>query len=89
MAVSSYGNIHEVQWYGENYQRPGHQYRGARGDHCRRYCGYRFDIALFVGEFEIRQPNTLKVCTMLDKPSQRKMTIQPDYNGFEIPNVLW
>jgi hypoxanthine phosphoribosyltransferase len=35
-----------------------------------------------------RRPNSLKVCTMLDKPSQRKMTIQPDYNGFEIPDVF-
>jgi hypoxanthine phosphoribosyltransferase len=35
-----------------------------------------------------RRPNSLKVCTMLDKPSQRKIQIQPDYNGFEIPNVF-
>jgi hypoxanthine phosphoribosyltransferase len=35
-----------------------------------------------------RRPNSLKIATMLDKPSQRKMTIQPDYNGFEIPNVF-
>ena len=35
-----------------------------------------------------RRPGSLKVATMLDKPSQRKMHIQPDYNGFEIPNVF-
>ena len=35
-----------------------------------------------------RRPSSLKVATMLDKPSQRKMQIQPDYNGFEIPNVF-
>jgi hypoxanthine phosphoribosyltransferase len=35
-----------------------------------------------------RRPNSLKVSTMLDKPSQRKMQIRPDYNGFEIPNVF-
>jgi hypoxanthine phosphoribosyltransferase len=35
-----------------------------------------------------RRPNSLKVCTILDKPSQRKVQIQPDYNGFEIPNVF-
>jgi hypoxanthine phosphoribosyltransferase len=35
-----------------------------------------------------RRPASLKVATMLDKPSQRKMQIQPDYNGFEIPDVF-
>ncbi|HBF39914.1 MAG TPA: hypoxanthine phosphoribosyltransferase [Firmicutes bacterium] len=35
-----------------------------------------------------RRPTSLKVATMLDKPSQRKMQIQPEYNGFEIPDVF-
>ena len=33
-----------------------------------------------------RQVNSLKICTLLDKPSRRKVAIQPDYNGFEIPD---
>jgi hypoxanthine phosphoribosyltransferase len=35
-----------------------------------------------------RRPNSIKIATMLDKPSQRKMVIRPDYNGFEISNVF-
>jgi hypoxanthine phosphoribosyltransferase len=35
-----------------------------------------------------RQPHSIKIATMLDKPSQRKVQLQPDYNGFEIPNVF-
>lgn len=35
-----------------------------------------------------RQPKTIKVCTLLDKPSRRITPIQPDYNGFEIPDVF-
>ena len=35
-----------------------------------------------------RQPKSLKVCTLLDKPSRRQTEIHPDYNGFEIPDVF-
>lgn len=35
-----------------------------------------------------RRPRSLKVCTLLDKPSRRQTPIQPDYNGFEIPDVF-
>ncbi len=31
-----------------------------------------------------RHPETLKLCTLLDKPMKRKVPIRPDYNGFEI-----
>ena len=35
-----------------------------------------------------KQPASLKVCTLLDKPSRRRpgITLQPDYVGFTIPN---
>ncbi len=35
-----------------------------------------------------RRPKSLKICTLLDKPMKRKISIQPDYNGFEIPDVF-
>jgi hypoxanthine phosphoribosyltransferase len=35
-----------------------------------------------------RRVKSIKVCTLLDKPSRRKMAIQPDYNGFVIPDVF-
>ncbi len=35
-----------------------------------------------------RHPKSIKICTFLDKPSRRKVAIQPDYNGFEIPDVF-
>ena len=31
-------------------------------------------------------PKTLKVCTLLDKPSQRQVSVAVDYIGFEIPD---
>ncbi len=35
-----------------------------------------------------KQPASLKVCTLLDKPARRKpgITLQPDYVGYVIPN---
>lgn len=31
-----------------------------------------------------RNPKSLKICTLLDKPSRRKVEIQGDYTGFEV-----
>ncbi len=33
-----------------------------------------------------RGPLSVKVCTLLDKPSRRKVEVAPDYNGFSIPD---
>jgi len=32
------------------------------------------------------QPKSLKIATLLDKPSRRQQPIQPDYYGFKIPD---
>lgn len=33
-----------------------------------------------------RQPLSLKIVTLLDKPERREVEVQPDYNGFTVPN---
>lgn len=33
-------------------------------------------------------PKTLKICTMLDKPSRRKVNLDPDFVGHEIEDVF-
>lgn len=33
-----------------------------------------------------RKPQSLKICSLLDKPARRQVNINPDYRGFEIPN---
>ncbi len=37
-----------------------------------------------------KEPASLKICTLLDKPSRRRpgITLQADYVGFEVPNVF-
>ena len=37
---------------------------------------------------ETRQPASLRICTLLSKPSRREIDIPADYVGFEIPNVF-
>lgn len=33
-----------------------------------------------------RNPNSIKLCTLLDKPERREYEIDVDYNGFQIPD---
>jgi hypoxanthine phosphoribosyltransferase len=37
-----------------------------------------------------KEPASLKICTLLDKPSRRKegITLQADYVGFTVPNAF-
>ncbi len=35
-----------------------------------------------------RKPKSLKICTLLDKPERRKVSIDIDYKGFDIPDVF-
>lgn len=35
---------------------------------------------------EARRPNSVKVCTLLDKPARRQTPINIQYNGFKIPD---
>lgn len=35
-----------------------------------------------------KNPNSIKICVMLDKPSRRKVDISPDFVGFTIPDVF-
>ena len=34
------------------------------------------------------KPNSIKVCTLLDKPSRRKVDLKPDYCCFEIDDLF-
>lgn len=36
----------------------------------------------------VRNPKSLKICTLLDKPERREVEINADYVGFNIPDVF-
>lgn len=41
-----------------------------------------------IEHLEEKNPNSVKVCVMLDKPSRRQVELSPDYTGFAIPDVF-
>jgi hypoxanthine phosphoribosyltransferase len=43
-------------------------------------------IASVLEMLNLRQPRSLKVCALLDKPERREATVPIHYRGFEIPN---
>ena len=38
------------------------------------------------GYLQVRKPASMKIVTLLDKPSRRKAPIKADYFGFDVPN---
>ena len=36
--------------------------------------------------FKSRNPKTLTLCTLLDKPARRETQVEVDYTGFEVPD---
>ena len=43
-------------------------------------------LSNLVPMLKMRNPNSVKICTILDKPSRHKADIQPDYEGFQVPD---
>lgn len=43
-------------------------------------------VSWLLAQVRQRQPASLRLCALLDKPSRRRVAIQPDYVGFEIPD---
>ena len=43
-------------------------------------------LSRLVPMLKMRNPNSVKLCTILSKPSRRKADIEPDYCGFEVPD---
>ena len=44
------------------------------------------DVLIVEDMLKMRHPNSVKICTILDKPSRRKADIKPDYEGFQVPD---
>ena len=45
-------------------------------------------LAFLHEHLETLNPKTVKVCTLLDKPVQRQVSVAVDYIGFEIPDAF-
>ena len=40
------------------------------------------------GILQQRKPNSIRLCTLLDKPSRREVEVPVDYTGFTIPDAF-
>ena len=40
------------------------------------------------GMLQQRKPNSIRLCTLLDKPSRREVEVSVDYTGFTIPDAF-
>lgn len=47
-----------------------------------------YTLKKVIQHLEEKNPNSIRVCTMLDKPNRRKVELKPDYVGYEIPDVF-
>ncbi len=45
-----------------------------------------YTLTYLIKMLKDRQPNSVKVACLLDKPSRREVEITPDYTGFVVPN---
>lgn len=43
-------------------------------------------LSNLVPMLKMRDPNSVRICAILDKPSRRRADIQADYIGFEVPD---
>ncbi len=43
-------------------------------------------LQFLIAMLETRKPNSIKLCTLLDKPERRVTDVKVDYVGFEIPD---
>lgn len=43
-------------------------------------------LSYLIEHLKTRKPNSIKLCTLLDKPERRKYDVKVDYVGFEIPD---
>lgn len=43
-------------------------------------------LSNLVPMLKLRNPSSVKICAILDKPTRRRAAIQPDYEGFQVPD---
>ena len=45
-------------------------------------------LAHLLGFLKVREPKSLKLCTLLDKPDRREVPVHVDYTGMQIPDLF-
>ena len=45
-------------------------------------------LAHLLGFLKVREPKSIKLCTLLDKPERREVEVAVDYTGMQIPDLF-
>lgn len=45
-------------------------------------------LSFLLEQLNTLNPKSIKICTLLNKPSRREVPVNIDYTGFEVPNVF-
>jgi hypoxanthine phosphoribosyltransferase len=86
MAVSSYGNArHSTGQVRITYDLKD-EIHGRNALLVEDIVDSGYTIASVLDLLRTRHPNDLRVCTLLDKPERREVSVPIDYCGFVIPN---
>lgn len=86
MAVSSYGKSSESSGVVRILKDLEHSIEGKHVLIVEDIVDTGLTLKYLKENLETRNPASLKVCTLLDKPDRRKVNVEVDYNGFIIPD---
>lgn len=86
MAVSSYGKASESSGVVQILKDLDQNIEGRNVIVVEDIVDTGLTLKYLLENLSTRKPASLKICTLLDKPSRRKTDVTPDYNGFTIPD---
>ncbi len=86
MAVSSYGKASESSGVVQILKDLDQSIQGRHVIVVEDIVDSGLTLKYMLENLSTRRPASLKICTLLDKPSRRKAEVTPDYNGFVIPD---
>lgn len=86
MAVSSYGKASKSSGVVRILKDLEHNIEGSHVLIVEDIVDTGLTLKYLKENLETRGPASLKICTLLDKPSRRKVEVKVDYNGFTIPD---
>jgi len=86
MAVSSYGKASESSGVVQILKDLDQNIEGRHVMVVEDIVDTGLTLKYLLENLSTRKPASLKICTLLDKPTRRKSDVVPDYNGFTIPD---
>jgi len=88
MVVSSYGNSMESSREVKIHKDLEEDIRGRHVIIVEDIIDTGFTLEKVREYLLLREPASLKICTLLDKPDRREVEVPVDYRGFSIPDVF-